>query len=113
MSAFNRGDIVRVSLNPTVGHEMKGDFRPCLVLSTKAFNLLGVTLVAPITQGGDFSRVRGFTVPLIGSGTETQGVVLANSVRTLDLRARQGKKIETAPKDIVDEVLGILSAILD
>ncbi|MDQ7050780.1 MAG: type II toxin-antitoxin system PemK/MazF family toxin [Enterobacterales bacterium] len=35
---------------------MSGDFRPCLVLSPKAFNRLGVTLIAPISQGGDFGK---------------------------------------------------------
>lgn len=27
-SGFERGDIVRVSFNPTVGREMQGDMRP-------------------------------------------------------------------------------------
>lgn len=47
---FDRGDIVRVSLNPTEGREQQGDFRPALVLSPATFNALGVALVAPITQ---------------------------------------------------------------
>jgi mRNA-degrading endonuclease toxin of MazEF toxin-antitoxin module len=50
---FDRGDIVRVNLNSTVGREQQGDFRPALVLSPAAFNALGVALVAPITQGGE------------------------------------------------------------
>jgi len=28
---FERGDIVRVSLNPTVGRELQGDLRPALL----------------------------------------------------------------------------------
>ena len=55
-TVFERGDIIRVCLNPTTGRELQGDFRPALVLSLKKFNTLGMTLVAPITQGGDFSR---------------------------------------------------------
>lgn len=109
---FERGDIVKVSLNPVVGREMQGEMRPCLVLSTAAFNQLGTVLVAPITQGGDFARVKGFAVPLIGSGTQTQGVVLVNAVRMLDLHARQAQKIEKAPVEIVDEVLARLAAII-
>jgi len=35
---------------------------------------------------------------------ETDGVVLCNQVRTLDLKARGGKYIEQAPDHIVDEV---------
>jgi len=110
---FQRGDIVRVCLNPVVGKEQQGDFRPCLVLSPGAFNRLGTALVAPITQGGDFARFQGFAVPLIGSGTETQGVVLVNGVRMLDLKARQAKKVEVAPEDIVKDALARLAAILD
>ncbi|PPB81975.1 mRNA-degrading endonuclease toxin of MazEF toxin-antitoxin module [Mycetohabitans endofungorum] len=79
---FERGDIVRVSLNPTVGREQQGDFRLALVLSPAAFNALGVALVAPITQGGELARFAGFAVPLCGSGAETQGVALVNMART-------------------------------
>ncbi|MBB3257473.1 mRNA interferase ChpB [Paraburkholderia bannensis] len=42
---FERGDIVRVSFNPTSGREQRGDFRPALVLSPAAFNAFGVALV--------------------------------------------------------------------
>jgi len=112
-STFNRGDIVRVNLNPTAGREQQGDFRPALVLSPAAFNLMGVALVAPITQGGDFARYAGFAVPLGGSGTETQGVALVNMIRTLDLTARGAKKVETAPDFVVDDALARLRAILE
>jgi mRNA interferase ChpB len=110
---FNRGDIVRVNLNPTVGHEQQGDFRPALVLSPAAFNLMGVALVAPITQGGDFARYAGFAVPLNGSGTETQGVALVNMIRTMDLTARGAKKVEVAPDFVVEDALARLRAILE
>lgn len=110
---FDRGDIVRVCLNPTMGKEQQGEMRPCLVLSTKAFNQLGLTLVAPITQGGGYARFNGFAVPLMGTGTETQGVVLANGLRTLDLAARGAKKVESVPKAVAGEVLAIVQAILE
>ena len=113
MGIFERGDIVRVCLNPTEGKEIQGDYRPCLVLSPKAFNRLGVTLIAPITQGGNFSRFEGFTVPLMGSGTDTQGVILTNGIRMVDLKARKAKKLEEAPGAVVEEVLAILGAILE
>ncbi len=110
---FNRGDIVRVGLNPASGREQQGEFRPALVLSPAAFNMLGVVLVAPITQGGDFARFAGFAVPLAGSGTATQGVALVNMVRTLDLEARGAKKVEAVPAFVVDDALARLQAILD
>ncbi|MEE9338807.1 MAG: type II toxin-antitoxin system ChpB family toxin [Methylococcaceae bacterium] len=110
---FDRGDIVRVCLNPTAGKEIKGDFRPCLVLSPKAFNRLGITLIAPITQGGNYARVEGFTVTLMGSGTDTQGVVLISGIRMTDLVARKATKVETAPAEIVDEVLAVLATLVE
>lgn len=110
---FERGDIVRVSLNPTMGKEQQGDFRPALVLSPAAFNALGVALVAPITQGGEFARYAGFAVPLSGSGTETQGVALVNMVRTLDLEARGARKVERAPVEVVEDALARLQTILE
>ena len=113
LTVFDRGDIVKVCLNPTAGREIKGDFRPCLVLSPKAFNHMGVTLIAPITQGGNYARVKGFTVTLMGSGTETQGVVLLSGVRMVDIVARKATKVEAAPPEIVNEALAILTTILD
>lgn len=110
---FERGDIVRVSLNPTVGNEQQGDARPALVLSLGEFNALGVALIAPISQGGDFARFAGFAVSLAGAGTETQGVVLVNQVRTLDLVARGAKKVETAPDFVVQDALSRLQTIIE
>jgi len=109
---FDRGDIVRACLNPTAGKEIKGDFRPCLVLSPKAFNHLGMTLIAPITQGGNYARIEGFTVTLMGLGIKTQGVVVISGVRMVDLIARKATKVESAPTEIVDEVLAILDTII-
>ena len=110
---FDRGDIVGVSLNPVKGKEQQGDFRPCLVLSPKAFNKLGTTLIAPITQGGNFSRYQGFAVSLMGAGTKTQGVVLVNAIRILDLNARKAKRIEKAPEIIIDDALARLATIIE
>jgi mRNA interferase ChpB len=95
-----------------VGHEQRGT-RPALVLTTKDFNKLGDVLVAPITQGGDFSRHAGFAVSLMGTGCKTQGVALINKVRMLDLAARKARRIERAPQAVIDEALGRLMALLD
>ena len=111
----DKGDIIRLSLEPTLGKETQGDFHPCLVLSSKAFNKVnsGKALIAPITQGGEFGRIRGFTVPLMGSGTETQGVVLASEIKVLDINARKAKMVEKAPSSILDEVVSIVATIID
>ena len=112
MAVFERGDIVSVPLDPAMGHEQRGT-RPALVLTTKVFNKLGDVLVAPITQGGDFSRHAGFAVSLAGSGCKTQGVALVNKIRMLDLAARKARKVERVPQDVIDEALGRLAALLE
>lgn len=67
----------------------------------------------PITQGGGFARTNRWAVPLMGSGTETQGVVLANQARTVDWRARGARHIESAPPTLVDEVLARVMVLLE
>jgi mRNA-degrading endonuclease toxin of MazEF toxin-antitoxin module len=108
----NRGDIYHVDLNPTQGREQAGS-RFVLIVSPAEFNRLGVQLVCPITQGGNFARHAGFAVSLSGAGTRTVGVILCNQARVLDLHARQARFLETAPAFIVDEVLARLGALLD
>jgi mRNA-degrading endonuclease toxin of MazEF toxin-antitoxin module len=109
----DRGDIYLVSLDPTEGREQQG-CRPVLVVSPGAFNrLTKVPIVLPITTGGNFTRVRGFTVSLTDAGTRTTGVVRCDQPRALDLGARGGRRLEAAPAAIVDEVLARLAPLFD
>lgn len=110
---FNRADVVRLNLNPTAGREQQGDFRPALILTPAAYNASGLAVIAPITQGGDFARYAGFAVPLSGSGTETQGVVLCNQIRTVDLETRGAKRIESVPEMVIDDVLARVQALFE
>lgn len=112
MATFDRGDVVLVPLDPAMGHEQKGT-RPALVLTAREFNRLGDVLVAPITQGGDFSRHAGFAVSLSGTGCKTQGVALVNKIRMLDLSARKARKVERVPQVVLDEAMGRLTALID
>jgi len=107
-----RGDIFHVDLNPAQGREQAGA-RYVLIVSLRDFNVLGTPLVCPITQGGNFARHAGFAVSLSGAGTQTQGVVLCNQPRVLDLQARKARFIERAPEFIVAEVLAKLSTLID
>lgn len=109
---FKQGDIVILALDPTLGTEIQGT-RPVLVLSNAEFNKGGRALVAPITQGGNIDRVRGWVVTLMGSGTKTQGAAVVSQCRTVDLMARGAKRIETAPLFVIDEALAKLQAAID
>jgi mRNA-degrading endonuclease toxin of MazEF toxin-antitoxin module len=110
---MKRGDIWLVGLDPTQGHEQKGR-RPVLVVSPEAFNrVTKVPVVLPITSGGNFARTAGFAVTLEGAGTKTTGIVHCDQPRALDLRASGGKKVESVPDAIVDEVLARLAPIFE
>jgi mRNA interferase ChpB len=110
---MERGDIYFVSLDPTSGHEQQGT-RPVLIISPGAFNRLTKTpVVLPITTGGNFARTAGFTVSLMGAGTKTTGVVRCDQPRALDIGSRNGRKVESLPAEIVDDVLAKLAAILE
>ena len=110
---MERGDIYLVSLDPTSGHEQRGT-RPVLIVSPGAFNRLTKTpVVLPITTGGNFARTAGFAVSLMGTGTQTTGVVRCDQPRALDIGSRHGRRLESVPPAIVDDVLAKLAAILE
>jgi mRNA interferase ChpB len=108
----SRGEIWFVNLNPTTGHEQQG-LRPVLVVTEKEFNRLGLCVICPITQGGQQSRYAGFAVTLMGTGAETQGVVLCNQPRTIDMGARSGRFVEDVSDDLLEEVMARLQTIFE
>jgi mRNA-degrading endonuclease toxin of MazEF toxin-antitoxin module len=110
---MKRGDIWLVSLDPVEGHEQKGR-RPVLIVSPESFNrVTKVPVVLPITSGGAFARTAGFAVPLMGTGIKTTGVVRCDQPRALDLAARGGRKLESIPDAIMDEVLARVAPIFE
>ena len=110
---MKRGDIYRVALDPVLGKEQKGT-RPVLIVSPTVFNRkTGTPIVVPITNGGNYARENSFVVSLMGSGTETTGVILCNQVRTLDLKSRGAQRIESVPQSIIEEVLHQLVPLFD
>lgn len=110
---MKRGEIWLLGLDPTAGHEQQGR-RPVLIVSPEAFNrLTRAPVVLPITSGGRFARMAGFAVTLTAAGTKTTGIVRCDQPRTLDLRARGAKKLESVPAAIMDEVLARLAPIFE
>jgi mRNA interferase ChpB len=108
---MNRGDIYLVSLDPTAGHEQSGS-RPVLVVSPFAFNnVTKLPVVLPITNGSEFARRQGFSVPL--SGTKTTGVVRCDQPHVVDLAARHARKVDTVPELIMDEVLAKVATLFE
>ena len=102
---FDRGDVVFLDFDPSLGHEQKGR-RPALILTKKIFNeQLRVACVAPITGGGSLARDCGFAVTLQGTGLETTGIVRCDQIQTLDLSVRNCQLIEKTHDYLIDEVL--------
>jgi mRNA interferase ChpB len=109
---MKRGDIFLVSLDPAEGREQREQrgHRPVLIVSSAGFNAATkLPVILPITTGGDFARRIGFAVPISGIGTT--GVVRCDQPRVLDLAARNGRKVDTLPAAILNEVMAKVSTI--
>lgn len=108
---MKRGDIFLVSLDPTEGREQRGS-RPVLVVSPTEFNkVTKLPIICPITGGGEFARRIGFAVPI--TGIKTAGVVRCDQPRVLDFSARNARKVDTLPEEIMDEVLAKIAPIFE
>jgi mRNA interferase MazF len=103
-----RGDIILLSLDPTLGHEQAGT-RPVVVLSPDLYNKAsGLCLVCPITN-----QVKGypFEVPLEGT-RKTTGVALADQIRSIDWRARKVKIVDHIPPASLAPILAKFKPLL-
>lgn len=108
---MKRGDIYHVLLDPTRGKEQRGA-RPVIIVSPTNFNkVTQLPIVLPITNGGDFVRRIGFSVPL--TGLKTTGIVRCDQPRVLDINARDAKWVEIAPDHIMMEILAKMSTLFD
>ena len=96
-----RGDIVWLEFNPQAGHEQSGR-RPALVVSPKSYNQkVGLALFCPIT-----SRVKGYPFEVVlPDAYKVSGAILSDQVKSLDWQVRKARRIASAPKDVVEEVL--------
>jgi mRNA interferase ChpB len=106
-----RGDIYIVSLNPTQGREQQGH-RPVLIVSPTEFNAATkLPVVLPITNGREFARRIGFAVEI--SGIKTTGLVRCDQPRVLDIAERGGRKVDSLPDVLMDDVLAKLATLFE
>jgi len=109
---MKRGDIYFVSLDPSQGHEQRGD-RPVLIISHDKFNQKTKTpIVLPITTGSNFARTSGFSVSLDGKTKATVGIVRCDQPRAIDMIARKGKYIDSVSEDVLSDVLARMVSII-
>jgi mRNA interferase MazF len=103
-----RGDIVTINFDPSQGSEIKKR-RPALVISPKNYNQkVGLALVCPIT-----SHKKGYPFEVeLPENKFINGVILADHVKSFDWRIRKVEFVMPASKDIMEETIDKLSAII-
>jgi mRNA-degrading endonuclease toxin of MazEF toxin-antitoxin module len=109
---IQRGEVIRINLNPTSGREQLGNARPCLVLSHTKFNTArkGLIVVTPITST---TKPEIKTLIPIPDGFTIYGSVIAEQVRTLDLKTRWWKTTGVVlPEQFVNYVVETFSVII-
>lgn len=109
VTVFEQGDIVYLDFDPQSGHEQRGR-RPALVVSNNLFNRVSsLTMVCPITHT---DRGHPFHLRLDGR-TKTDGVVLCDQARMLDLTSRRAAFEEKAPEDITAEAVDLIVGFVE
>jgi len=98
---ISRFDIVLVTLDPTVGAEIRKT-RPCVVISPDEMSPLKTVIVAPLTSRGFEFLFR----PKIKFAAKV-GLVLLDQIRTVD-KSRLVKKIGRVPPDKAKEIADTL-----
>jgi len=103
-----RGDVIVVDLRPGVGVEQQGEPRPCVVISSGAYNALSSLLVVcPLTKR---RKGRAFEVPVTFHGVDS--AVLVDHVRSIDKRTRGARVVGSLDEDALAHVLAKLQALL-
>ena len=109
VTVFEQGDIVYLDFDPQTGHEQRGR-RPALVVSNDLINRVSsLTMVCPITHT---DRNHPFHVRL-DSRTHTDGVILCDQARMLDLASRKASFEEKAPDDLTAEAVDIIAGFIE
>jgi mRNA interferase MazF len=99
-----RGDIIWLDFDPQSGTEQSGR-RPAVVISNATFHHISKkrAIVCPIT-----STDKDYPIHIrLDERTKTNGVVLSDQIRVVDLLARNFKLIESIPEDLLQKIVDI------
>lgn len=97
-----RGDVFLVSLDPTLGREIR-KARPCVIVSPDELNAhMGTYIVAPLTTG---SHEYPFRVPCRFQGKD--GYIVLDQIRAVD-RVRLVKKLGRLSPQAIEKSLSAL-----
>jgi mRNA interferase MazF len=108
-----QGDVIMLQFSPSEGSEIKR-MHPALVVSN---NLVGDTSsfvwVVPISHG-DFSMFKDYPlhIELGKSLSKIEGNLYLEQMKSIDFVSRQWQYKETAPNDLLQEVLGKMRVMM-
>ncbi|MDR1920669.1 MAG: type II toxin-antitoxin system PemK/MazF family toxin [Candidatus Adiutrix sp.] len=103
-----QGQILKLALDPTLGHEQKG-YRPVLAVSATLFNShTGFCWVVPITtpQKGLPNEIR------LPEGLPIHGTLLISQLRSIDWRARPFSVACAVPEAFLEDINARLASVL-
>ena len=102
-----QGDIIKLNLNPRMGHEQQG-FRPVIVLSNDIVSsYTNVVIAAPISM----TQRRFPLYRNLPDNLTTKGIVLLDQLVTLDYKARSFQFVETVPPEFLLQLLDVTRRI--
>lgn len=88
----------------------QAEYRPAVVISNYIFNnKTKLVIVCPITNTDYKVHLH---IPL-DKRTKTNGVILCEHVKSLDLRNRKYEVIENLPQDILENIINIIYAEIE
>jgi len=103
-----QGDIIKLNLDPTKGHEQSG-YRPVLVVNNPSFSKASnMIVICPITNTD-----RNSPLHICLNGLATTGFVMCDQIKAVDLKARDYRIIETIDDDTLWEVIDIVCGFVE
>ena len=114
MQRPRQGDIWIVELDPVVGHE-QAKRRPCVIVSSDAFNQNPSDLVVFVPLTSQYSRVSwNIDVGELSIGTlKAQSFALCNHVRTVSLKRFSKLPIGVVSSEALHSIQTLLRTVLD
>lgn len=102
------GDVILLNLDPIKGHE-QGGYRLCVVISNTQYNkVTTMGVVMPIT-----TKVKGYPFEVaVPKELKTSGVILSDTLKTIDFNARKVKIVGDLPKETLKTCLSNLNKLL-
>lgn len=103
----NKGDIIHLDFNPSVGHEQKGR-RFAVVISHYLFNkATGMCYSLPIT-----SKCKGYPSQIKIKQGKIEGCVLIDQLKSIDYRARNVEYVDKLSKSSLQDILDLVETII-